>query len=276
MTNKKNIVIKVKYPSAERKPANYVTATKTTTTWHVGRILSALGILVLILASLFYLLNGSDSTTVPENPVITPEASTNGPEKPAAIDEKKPAEPVIETRQAAIKEPAIDTVPAQPVNNPINPKTELNKKDVKTIILKSRPVEKKPAVPIKLKDKPVIREPRLPKLGKNVRRALLTYAVNNKEPADAIVRAVNVSSTKPVTVYYFTELTAMNGQKVYHEWLRNGTVVSRYELDISADRWRLSSHKLLTAKNIGNWTVRLVNKNGQLLNEKAFNVGLTK
>ncbi|MFZ2406861.1 MAG: DUF2914 domain-containing protein, partial [Methylobacter sp.] len=106
----------------------------------------------------------------------------------------------------------------------------------------------------------------------NVSRASLTYGMNNKEPSGELVSTVDVRHKKPVWVYYFTELKSMKGNKVYHEWVRNGEVVSRQALVISGDIWRTSSRKLLSDSEKGNWTVRLVDKNGRLLNKKEFKV----
>jgi hypothetical protein len=118
----------------------------------------------------------------------------------------------------------------------------------------------------------VIKEGEYSKVNPNVSRALLTYAINNKEPSGEVVRAVGVSLKKPVWLYYFTELKSMSNSKVYHEWLKNGEIISRQELVISDDIWRTSSRKLLSYSEKGNWVVRLVDKNGQLLNEKKFKV----
>jgi len=105
-----------------------------------------------------------------------------------------------------------------------------------------------------------------------VSRAVLTYDLNNKEPAGEITRTVNVSEKNPTWIYYFTELKSMNGRRVYHEWLKNGVLVSKQELIISGDSWRTSSRKLFTDSTKGNWAVRLVDEHGQLLNEKNFKV----
>ena len=77
-------------------------------------------------------------------------------------------------------------------------------------------------------------------------------------------------------VYYFTEINKMNGHKVYHEWSKNGAVVSRQELSILDDAWRTSGRKLMTDNAQGKWSVRLVDENGRLLNEKTFKVNLIK
>ena len=110
----------------------------------------------------------------------------------------------------------------------------------------------------------------------SVGRAVLTYEIKNQEPVGEITRPVKVKQAKPIMVYYYTELNKMNGRKVYHEWLKNGVIVSRQELSISADSWSASSRKLLTDDADGDWVVRLVDESGKLLNDKAFKVHLKK
>ena len=106
----------------------------------------------------------------------------------------------------------------------------------------------------------------------NVPRASLTYEIDNKEPVGEIAQTVTLSKKKPRWIYYFTELSSMNGRKVYHEWLKNGVIVSRQELVISGDTWRTSSRKLLSGSDKGKWAVRMIDENGRLLNEKYFKV----
>jgi hypothetical protein len=110
----------------------------------------------------------------------------------------------------------------------------------------------------------------------NVQRAVLTYEIKNKEPVGEITRTVKLRQAKPIMVYYYTELNKKNGRKVYHEWLKNGAAVSRQELNMSDDTWRVSSRKLMGDNAKGKWAARLVDENGQILNEKTFKVDLIK
>jgi hypothetical protein len=252
MTNKKNIVIKVKYPVSGRTAEDYAPAPQMITEWNVKRILLAAGIIVLILVSLVYFMSKDTQNTDLPNSSVPPEKIANTSEKQEIPQEITIKKPVVEA-----------------AGNSVKPETEVNPKKKPIVSIKVKEVKKKQP------DHKLIKERRHSKVN-NVRRALLTYEINNKEPVGEIAQTVNVSQTKPVPVYYYTELYKMNGRKVYHEWLQNGAIVSRQELIISADRWRTSSRRLLTDNAKGNWTVRLVDENGQLLNEKTFKVDLIK
>ena len=250
MKDKKNIVIKVKYPASGRVAEDYVPTPQIITEWDVKRIWLAVGVIVLILVSLVYFIGKDTQDTDLADSSVQPEAIVNTPEKQEVPQE------------ITIKQPVVDGT-----GNSVKPKTEVKPKKKQTDVIKVKEVVKKQP------DHKPIKEHINTKVN-NVRRALLTYGINNKEPVGGVAGTVNVSKAKPVLVYYYTELRGMNDRKVYHEWLQNGAIVSRQEMIISADRWRTSSHKLLTDNTKGNWAVRLVDENGQLLNEKAFKVDL--
>ena len=125
------------------------------------------------------------------------------------------------------------TLPEKIVNTPLNPKIEINK---------------------------------------NIIRALLTFKINNNEPEGEIILPLKLSKKNSTSVYYFVELAAMKGRTVYHEWLLDGELITRKKVNISDDNWRTSSRQLFAYSNRTNWTVRLVNETGQLLNEIHFNV----
>jgi hypothetical protein len=218
------------------------------TEWNIKRILLAAGALVLLLVSLVYVISDDTEESDINNTI------------------EKQETPQLEVKETETKNLDIPKQDAEKTNPPVKPKKESPKKAKQTDdtkikdVIKKQPAEK------------VINEPGDSKASHNVTRASLTYEINNKEPAGGIVRIVNTKHKKPVWVYYFTELKAMNGSKVYHEWLRNGAVVSKQALVISGDIWRTSSRKLLSDSEQGNWSVRLVDEKGRLLNEKKFKV----
>lgn len=252
MTDKRNIVIKVSYQGSEKATENV--APKMITEWNVKRILLAAGALVLILVVLFYVINASTQKTDVDNAAVM----VNAIEKQEA--------PQPDVKEGEIKATELSRQAVAKTNSPDKSKKESHKKSKQAVdiaakeIIKKQPAEK------------VIKERGYSKVNPNVPRALLTYEINNKEPAGEIVRAVDASRKKPVWVYYFTELKALKGSKIYHEWLKDDVVVSRQAMNISGDTWRTSSRKLLSGAEKGNWTVRLVDKNGQLLNERNFKV----
>jgi hypothetical protein len=252
MTDKRNIVIKVSYPVAGK--ASGSVAPMMVTEWNVKRILLAIGALVLMLALLIYGIS-NDTQKIDINNVAAP---VNAIEKSATQS--------VEVKDVEIKNLELPKQAEIKINSAVKSDKEIKKKNnqaadipVKAVI-KKQPHEK------------VIKEQGYLKIKPNVSRALLTYGIKNKEPVGEIVRAVEVGSKKPVWLYYFTELKSMKGGKVYHEWLKNGALVSRQALVISDEIWRTSSRKLLSDSEKGKWTVRLVDKNGLLLNEKNFKV----
>jgi hypothetical protein len=108
-------------------------------------------------------------------------------------------------------------------------------------------------------------------INKNVRRALLTFKIHKNEPVGEISSPLKISNKKPIKIYYFVELTGMKGRTVYHEWLLDGALISRKKINISADTWRTASRqRFYQAKN--NWTVRVVDEKGQVINEIPFDV----
>ena len=109
-------------------------------------------------------------------------------------------------------------------------------------------------------------------INKNVRRALLTFKINNNEPVGEISLPLKVSKRKSTKVYYFVELTAMKGRTLYHEWLLDGALISKKKVHVSSDTWRTASRQIFTYTAKHNWTVRLVDETGRIINEKHFDV----
>ena len=193
MVDKKNIVIKVKYPNSSKK-IDDLPVSKVITEWNIKRISFALLGVVSFIVFLFYILKqDTEHSTV----VITP----------------KVVEPVV---NAPVKQPDAD-------------------------------------------------------LNKNVSRALLTYKITNDEPAEKLELPLKFSKNKPTSIYYFVELTGMKGKTIYHEWLLENELITRKKVNVSKDLWPTSSRQLFGDSTKTNWTARLVDETGQVINEIRFN-----
>jgi hypothetical protein len=103
-------------------------------------------------------------------------------------------------------------------------------------------------------------------------RSLFTTKVINNEPIDHLELPLKFDKTKPTPVFYFAELNAVKDKTIYHEWLLDGVLITRKKVHISDDTWRTSSRQLFSDSKKTNWTVRLVDEAGNVLNELAFNV----
>jgi hypothetical protein len=105
------------------------------------------------------------------------------------------------------------------------------------------------------------------KSGKIV-RAILTSAVRDREPVDALVAGQPVSGGK--VVYFFTELRDLAGKSVEHRWMHGERVVSSFRYTIGSDRWRLYSRMPSGAAHKGRWQAVVVDGDGAILAVAPF------
>ena len=196
MEDKKNIVIKVRYPGSDKNTGNDIHSSKVVTEWNIKRILLALlGAVLIIVILLFYLIRQDTQKTD-----IKPQLA----------------------------------LPERVINAPVKPKIANNN---------------------------------------NITRALLTFKTYKNEPVAEITFPLKLSKNKSTSVYYFVELTGMKGRTVYHEWLLDGNLITRKKINISDDdKWRTLSRQLFSYTARSNWTARVVDETGRILNETRFNV----
>ena len=193
MEEKKNIVIKLKYPGAGKNVEQDISHLKVITEWNVKRIVLAFIGLVLFIVVL----------------IISFKPDTKNTDQPV---------------QSALPEKNIN-IPEQ--------SKEINQ---------------------------------------SVIRSLLTFKIDNNEPVGEISLPLKLSKKKSTSVYYYVELTGMDGHTVYHEWLLDGALITRKKVNVSSTNWRTSSRQLFVYNDKTNWTARLVDETGRLLNEIQFNV----
>ncbi len=99
-----------------------------------------------------------------------------------------------------------------------------------------------------------------------IARATFTSAVVNREPVDSIDRLPNDSSR----MFFFTEFHFMEGQTLTHRWEYNGHVLHEVVFEVGGPRWRVYSFKDLRWAWLGEWTVSVVDPDGQVLETKSF------
>ena len=193
MVDKKNIVIKVKYPNANKKLED-LSVSKVITEWNIKRIsLALLGLVSFIVILFFISTPDTDDSIVVIAPKVL-ETVVNAPAKPDAV------------------------------------------------------------------------------IHKNVSRAFLTNKITNNEPTEKLELPLKLSKKKSTSVNYFVELTGMKGKTIYHEWLLENKLITRKKVNISKDLWPTSSRQLFGDSTKTDWTARLVDETGQIINEIRFNV----
>jgi len=106
-----------------------------------------------------------------------------------------------------------------------------------------------------------------------VNRALLTLAIKNNEPVAEMNLPLMLPANKSVPVYYFVEVADMKDRVIFHEWWLGNKLINRKKITISNnDKWRTVSHQLVAFAAKNNWTVKVVDENGQLIIEKHFDI----
>ena len=96
--------------------------------------------------------------------------------------------------------------------------------------------------------------------------AQFTTAVEDREPVDQITFV----STELRKIYFFTDLRGLTGQTVAHRWIFEGQMIAEVSFEVRGPRWRVWSSKDLLDKWIGDWTVEIVNSDGEVIAAESF------
>lgn len=99
-----------------------------------------------------------------------------------------------------------------------------------------------------------------------VARAIVTTAVENREPIDRVL----IMENKVAQLYFFSDLRHMQGQQITHRWEHEGKVVMRKNFEIKGPRWRIFSSMNLSPNMTGQWTVMITDKNDCPLKAVVF------
>ena len=110
------------------------------------------------------------------------------------------------------------------------------------------------------------------KLNAHITRAQLAQGVNKLEPYGQVSLPLLVDSNKAQGITYFTEVKNMQGNTVFHEWLKEGKSIYKRKIIIRGNRWRFYTSKLFTYKSAGQWQVRIITGKGNILHKIDFSV----
>jgi hypothetical protein len=99
-----------------------------------------------------------------------------------------------------------------------------------------------------------------------VARSAFTSGIVDREPVDQITALENDATR----IYYFTELSGLDGQTVVHRWEYDGEVKAEVPFEVGSARWRVSSSKNLDPEWLGEWTVSVVDGNDNTLSVEHF------
>ena len=106
-----------------------------------------------------------------------------------------------------------------------------------------------------------------------ITRALLTLNLKNNEPVAEVNLPLMLPANKTVPVFYFVEVADMKDRVIFHEWWLGNKLINRKKISISKnDKWRTVSHQLVAYAAKNNWTVKVVDEDGQTIIEKRFDI----
>ena len=123
---------------------------------------------------------------------------------------------------------------------------------------------------IDARENAIVKRPEAIILDKHVVRALLSSAPNNDEPGERIKSPVNIAENQTQELFYFVQTKNLKNSILFHRWYKDGQVMSKKQFNVKSNNAKLISSHKLTAKDIGQWQVVLIDKKGKLLSEVNY------
>ncbi|MEZ5357522.1 MAG: DUF2914 domain-containing protein [Candidatus Zixiibacteriota bacterium] len=75
-------------------------------------------------------------------------------------------------------------------------------------------------------------------------------------------------------VYFWTRVTGAEGETfIRHVWLHEGQEIADVQLPVKGSPWRTYSYKTMIPEWTGNWEVKVVGDDGNVLLTKTFTIG---
>lgn len=104
--------------------------------------------------------------------------------------------------------------------------------------------------------------------GPRVDAAAICLGVEDHQP----VGEASVFSADVDRLYCWTRLADLEGQTVVHAWIHEGTTRARVSLRVGSPMWRTYSSKRILPSWTGDWEVKVMTQDGQVLSTLAFQV----
>ncbi len=98
-----------------------------------------------------------------------------------------------------------------------------------------------------------------------ITRPAFPTAISGREPVDRLER---ISAGQQV--YYFTEVTGLQGHVITHKWERDGAFQLGLQFPIAGSPWRVNSSKSISPNLPGTWTVTVQNDDGSILSQETL------
>ena len=99
-----------------------------------------------------------------------------------------------------------------------------------------------------------------------ISRSVFTTEIKDKEPISEL-KQVQSDVTR---IYFFTEITGLNGHNIIHRWEYNGQVLAEVTFQVNGDRWRTWSSKNMLSSWLGKWQVSVLDEGGNVIETSEF------
>ena len=109
-------------------------------------------------------------------------------------------------------------------------------------------------------------------LNPHITQAQLALGVNKLKPYGEVDLPFLVDNIKARGIFFFTEVSNMQGSTVFHEWLKEGKSIYKLKAIIRTNKSRFYTSKLFTHRSIGQWQVRIITDQGEVLHNIDFSV----
>jgi hypothetical protein len=224
------------------------------TEWNIKRIVIALLLLLILIATLAYYFSISDSHVAMSIDDIDNDEAMVASHAAQQVSKSAPLQKQI-TQQTEVVATRMRVIPQKEVI-----------KQVKTDLVPN--VDKE----VERSEQQAAVELGGATLHHNISRAQLAVGVRDKEPFGKVDLPFVVNKEKASGVFYFTEVMNMKGKTVFHEWLFQDDIAYKRKFNIRGDRWRIATSKLFDTHYIGTWQVRIITQEGELLHKIDFTV----
>lgn len=245
--------------------------------WNIKKILFALIVFILVIILPAYYFSSMDNSekspaletkkTALHNPDLVKQTPVN---KTVTENIVKSAVANITPEQVTVKQAAIKQKPEHISEKGVVSKTSTNQTSVVVPPKQAVKETKQEDIVVKKEQQSPAVSPS--NLSVHINRAQLAQGVNKLEPFGDIELPILVDTTKAYPVTYFTEVINMQGDTVFHEWLHDSNSVFKRKINIRGNRWRVSTSKLFPYNSTGQWQVRIITLQGDVLNKIDFSV----
>lgn len=107
----------------------------------------------------------------------------------------------------------------------------------------------------------------------DVKRAMLTTLIHNREPGKAVLSTTGMEQLNPVSLHQFIDIKGRAGDTLTYTWKHNGKIVSKTRVPVGADHWRNYASKAFHQNQHGKWEVEVTDSRNRLLVRTRFYLG---